>query len=381
MSKANSYLYLSRHNIYYLRVIIPINDTGIVTTKEYRKSLQTRDPVIAQKRSVALRACLGDLYNGQRCVMVGWSDLQKILDQKLLQLIAIEKEYVEKNGPRSPAIEKIWNQEDLPFYQSEINSIFNASDDVDVPLFVSGSKAEEILKKNGVDLEDSPELFSKFCISVLQMLIEYNSQRIDINNAARTYAPHSSTIISAIKSPPIITHEPSDLLSIVIEEFCDEKVKEKEKSWSLGTELKNRATFKTFFEVVQDTPIANITSATARRYKKELQRLPKNRNKRAEYREKTIEQILVMKTPDQHLLSTSKQNSHLGLMSSFFKWAVIHGYAERNLFTGLGRKDKKPDQDKRLTFNETDLQSLFTTPVFQEGERKHPYLLRVKLLS
>jgi len=41
MVPANSYLYLSRHNIYYFRAIIPTKLHGGGKNREYRKSLQT----------------------------------------------------------------------------------------------------------------------------------------------------------------------------------------------------------------------------------------------------------------------------------------------------------------------------------------------------
>ncbi len=379
MGKVNSYLYLSRHNIYYCRVIIPIDVTGNVTKKEYRRSLQTRDPKTAHKRCSALRVCLDGLYNGQRCVMVGWSELQKILDQKLVQLIVREQEYVESNGPRPPIIEDVWFQEDLPFHKNEIDAILNSPDDVDVPLMVSGAKARKILEENDIDLSGSHELFVKFCVSLLQMYIEYNNQRIEINNTARMYAPQSFYVSPAYKSQPVVEQEPSELLSKVIEEFCDEKIKGK--NWNPDTQVKNRAAFKTFLEVVQDMPIVDVTKGVARYYKSTLQKLPANRNKKPQYREKSIKQLLAMKVPDDDLLSISKINSYLGLISSFFKWADTQGYVEGNVFTGMGIKDTTPAYEKRFPFDDKDLQNLFSTPLFQKGERKYPYYYWLPLIA
>jgi hypothetical protein len=43
MVSNKAYLYLSRHNIYYFRVIVALGVLGSITKYEYRKSLQTRD--------------------------------------------------------------------------------------------------------------------------------------------------------------------------------------------------------------------------------------------------------------------------------------------------------------------------------------------------
>lgn len=389
MGKANSHLYLSRHNIYYCRVVVPIGIPGSVIKKEYRRSLRTRDPKTAQKRCAALRVCLEGLCNRQRCVMVGWSELQKILDKKLMQLIAQEHEYVERNGPRSPAIEKTWLQEDLPFYQNEINAILNSADDVDVPLFVSGGDAKKILEESGIDLSESPELFVKFCVSVLQMYIAYNTKRIEINNAARAYVPQASVeqpiVSQSIHIPPVFNSQPlakpasTKLLSEVIEEYCEEKIDANH--WKPQTQVVNKAAFQTFLEIVNDMPIAEVTSEVARYYKSTLRKLPANRSKRPQYREKSIKQLQMMKVPAEDRLSISKVNSYLGLLSSFFKWADTHGYVERNVFTGLSIKDTTPDHEKRLPFDDSDLQRLFETSEFQDGERLHPYYYWLPLIA
>jgi len=58
MSANNPFTYLSRHNVFYFRVVILIRDGVAEVKQEYRKSLRTRDPSAARKMSRVLRACV-----------------------------------------------------------------------------------------------------------------------------------------------------------------------------------------------------------------------------------------------------------------------------------------------------------------------------------
>ncbi len=53
----DSYLYLSRHNVYYFRVIIPDGIKEGLHKLEYKRSLRTRSLVVARYMSRALRVC------------------------------------------------------------------------------------------------------------------------------------------------------------------------------------------------------------------------------------------------------------------------------------------------------------------------------------
>lgn len=49
MVHSDSYLYLSRHNIYYFRAIVPNVTREELHKREYRRSMQTRSLHVAQR--------------------------------------------------------------------------------------------------------------------------------------------------------------------------------------------------------------------------------------------------------------------------------------------------------------------------------------------
>ena len=88
MRLGDRYLYLSRHNVFYFRVIVHVVENGCNVKKEYRRSLQTRTPQLARSLGRAMRwsfekHCLAGEVN-----IVEWDKIKATLDEKLLQLIA-----------------------------------------------------------------------------------------------------------------------------------------------------------------------------------------------------------------------------------------------------------------------------------------------------
>ena len=126
MVSKKAYLYLSRHNIYYFRVIVPLGVLGSITKHEYRKSLQTRDPTVACKISGAMRAFLEQHYVTGRSELMKWADLKKVLDEKLGQLIAAEHAHIEKKGPYSTATEDYWLHNPIPNYEEAAEEVSQA---------------------------------------------------------------------------------------------------------------------------------------------------------------------------------------------------------------------------------------------------------------
>jgi len=57
MIHIDSYLYLSRHNIYYFRAIVPNGIREELHKREYRRSMQTRKLRDARAIARALRVC------------------------------------------------------------------------------------------------------------------------------------------------------------------------------------------------------------------------------------------------------------------------------------------------------------------------------------
>jgi integrase len=104
-------------------------------------------------------------------------------------------------------------------------------------------------------------------------------------------------------------------------------------------------------------------------------------NKKPLYRDKTIQEVAAMKVPKDDLLSITKINSYMGRLSQFFIWAGKNGYTSKNPFSGIGIKNKVLDHEKREIFEDSDIKALFSTPVFQKRDYKHPHYYWLPLIG
>ena len=170
-----------------------------------------------------------------------------------------------------------------------------------------------------------------------------------------------------------LEQQSSELLSVVIGLFIEEKLRLN--AWSDKTYVTYKVIYQDLTEFIGDNMIKTITNQDAQLIKKSLQSLPSSRNKRAEYRNSSIKQILKMKVPANHLMSIRTINTRLGCYSELFKWALNNGYADVNVFSGLGLKDNRNNRDLRLPFTPTDLKAIFSPATINRASKPWQYWL------
>jgi len=164
-----------------------------------------------------------------------------------------------------------------------------------------------------------------------------------------------------------IEQNTSELLSVVTGLFIEEKLRLN--AWSDKTYVTYKVIYQDLTEFIGDKMIKTITNQDAQSIKKSLQSLPSSRNKRAEYRNSSIKQILKMKVPISHLMSVRTINTRLGCYSELFKWALNNGYADVNIFSGLGLKDNRNNRDLRLPFTPIDLKAIFSPAIINKASK------------
>ena len=171
------------------------------------------------------------------------------------------------------------------------------------------------------------------------------------------------------------SQETSELVSVVIERFIDEKLRAN--SWTDKTYITYKAIYQDLAEFIGNKGIKTVTHQDAQTIKKGLQRLPSSRNKRAMYKGKTINQVLKMNVPDSHLMSIKTINTRLGCYSELFKWSFKNGYSDINVFDGLSLKDNRKVRDLRLPFTPQDLKAIFSSNTITKSSKPWQYWLPV----
>lgn len=385
MVHVDSYLYLSRHNIYYFRAIVPKDIGASLHKREYRRSMQTRNLQVARSMARVLRGCFETHIERIQADMVEWEQLRQLLDKRLELLLASEKEDLRKTGPYAIGIHDHWKQEVIPNYQKAIHAISSlrgqpAGDTTldRIPAFAK-KLSEGILRDAGITLDDSLELFLGFCEATMNMYLEYYHQRLSFNSQAYSFQVGVPPILSTMPLPDSDSNVSSNLISQVVESYCEEMVSGG--NWTPKTELEYRAVYKMLISIINDRPINTVSYPDAQVFKSSLVKLPSNISKKPLYRDKPVKDVLAMKVPKSDLLSISKVNAYISRVSSLFIWAVKNGYAQQNPFSGQKIKENRAEHEMREVFSDSDLQALFGTSSYKSGKHKHPHYYWLPLLG
>jgi integrase len=331
-----------------------------------------------------LRVCFDAYIEDVRGYMISWEGLRDILDERLRELIDAERIQLKKEGPYPVNSSEIRKMNTISSYRKAIETISairvdpKSSGSAAIPPFAQ-KLASEILKSANIELEESSDLYNRFCEATLEMYLGFTEHRIALNDEARSFNVVQSL---PIVTPPSVTSMKDDItpLSEVAEKYCKEMVAGK--NWSVKTESEMRYAYSLLAKITNDMPITSFDDHTAQFFKETLQKLPSNMNKKPLYRTKTIKELVATKIPQEDLLSITKINALIGRVSQLFKWASKNSYAKSNPFAGIGIKQKKGVKDKpRVPFEDSDLITLFSTSLFQKGTILHPHYYWLPLLG
>ncbi|GAA0696505.1 hypothetical protein GCM10009104_25650 [Marinobacterium maritimum] len=185
----------------------------------------------------------------------------------------------------------------------------------------------------------------------------------------------TSAAISATKKKP----QPKRLVSSVYKEYAAEKIKLGE--WSRQrTQNENDLSLRMFTELVGDLDIAQIDKEHGRAFKEKLLRYPAQREKLAALKDLPIDAILEGEQAYETISIRTAHNRFVKV-TAFLNWATSNGYIESNPLSGMGIKINKNKKDSRKPFSESDLKSIFSSPVFTQGKHKHDYYYWLPLIG
>lgn len=387
MSANNPFTYLSRHNVFYFRVVVLIQNGDADCRQEYRRSLRTRDPSAARKMTRVLMTCVDKVCDGGGINLATWETLKKILDDHLVQLIAKARERIADKGPYSISTEDVWEGKLIPNYEKHADEVsrkrFEQLIGKDVHLAIHHHlDPDRILKEHGIaDLKDNPDLYMQFCEYALRMLAVAYERKLDLNKEVKTFHAGSFTPGQEpqVPSSSNTQQESIDLLSEVAKKYRNELMAGE--NWTEKTHGEYQSAHDLLIEILNDRSITTVDSKAAQFFKATLQELPKNRTTKPQYKGKSIDQLRKMKIPDEHRLSIPSVNKYIGMASYLMNWAVKNGYTTSNPFAGIKLKENKQAQDKKLPFSNNDLVALFSSLIYLDCKCKHGYYYWLPLIA
>jgi len=122
---------------------------------------------------------------------------------------------------------------------------------------------------------------------------------------------------------------PQKLLSQVVDEY----IQDRKYRWSSKTLVEYESAYQVILKVMEDRDIRSYEKADLITFRDTILRLPPNLTKKAEFKGKTIQQIVEL--PNLERISDKTANGYLVNTAAVFKWAVKQGYLETNYADGL----------------------------------------------
>lgn len=142
--------------------------------------------------------------------------------------------------------------------------------------------------------------------------------------------------------------------------------------------LDYEAALNDFIELHGNTPLSSVTRDSVIQVYNQFKRLPSNRRKLPEFRDKNLHEILSM--PCNRPMSKTTHRKFITRVSQFFNWCVYWEKMTRNPAAGLVEKAGDGSND-RHPFNDEDLRRLFSSTEFRDKSFKHPYQYWVPLIA
>jgi len=253
---------------------------------------------------------------------------------------------------------------------------------IDLKLIRQNWKRDVLNESGKTDDDFRNELEDKWKLGLWE---NGEDKKLNLSPVIENYAPEP--IEPYIVQPKSIEQKynkvkssPSPLFSKVIQEFYERMKINKRRTKTIGA---SKDAFNQLIEIIGDKPIGDYTNADARDYRNTLSKLPKNRNKMVEYRDKTLNEILSMDVPMKDRISQQTEKLINSKISGFFNYCLDEypDYVGSNVFrkkyqqtSSVKLKDKKEsftDEDLHLIFNpKTYLPAIFENPL---SRIKYPY--------
>lgn len=372
--KEPSFLVRQPHG-YCFRINVPKDLRAVVALHEIRYSLQTRDYLHAKSQALSLgvqiRRLFSELRRSNNLPHLSPKDLKRIIKEFILsELSRADKQRLLFDN-LTPALQQdikneyanISYQSYLAFTQRQYHRVYDL--------------ARSLLKDNGLDTpaEDSTE-FRELCRELIRatgFVAGVNIDREDgVYDSGREHDPdfYDKYLTEPVSAPipPAAPVDDSPLLSEAIDRFLTERTNAR--NWKKYYRKEMVACLNTFQEFVgEDIQTSQISSKLLVSFKDALMRLPANRNKIKEYRDKSLKEILEM--PVSKPMASNTVDKYLTRLGTFLNYAKNHGFVAENYATGMKIKPIVRDDEERDGFTAQDMHHIFNSPEYQNDSFKY----------
>ncbi len=371
MGKFFSSCYLIRNPYSYcVRVVVPADLRKKIGKTELRYSLRTVSLGEAKKRAHSISAFIFELFlkirrNGdmEKFREISPDDIKKMVMDHVKRLLDLHEEMsvifpvrVERRG-YAHALTKLEN--------SAYKDGLLKNDHSDVTHI-----ADDILKTEGIILDPDSPAYKVLCREVLKGEILANDimmkRELGDFEFELPYFPTKQTL-------PKVTAPDSIPFKDAVRKFIDGKNTDRGREWNPKTKDKFESSLGLAVEYFGNVLISEITNEKLREYRNALLKFPSNRNKRSQYKNLTIHDIIKMNIPKEHLLDITTINDHISRLYSLFEHAVVNRWGvPSNPVKDLKLVNPRAN-GKRKAFSSEQLTNLLRSTQYLNDEFQKPF--------
>ncbi|WP_081763566.1 site-specific integrase [Imhoffiella purpurea] len=213
-----------------------------------------------------------------------------------------------------------------------------------------------------------------------QREINESSSATDPDKQPRLESNHLKEILSAINN-----HHRAHVNSIPLKEAFDKFLVENQTSWSnitTGQNYRNEI-FNLFYQLTGDISTGDVTKEHVQEFKELILKLPSNRSKKTQYKDKTARALLKSVIPENDQISATTKKKYLNRLSSFISWLYKNNYCIAGLTNSLSNviRSESITHEERKAYTCDDLRKLFNSRHYTTGLHKEPYRFWVPLIG
>lgn len=388
-----------KNGLYYLRVVIPADLRPLVGKGELRYSLKTGYRSEASHRAGHVAARLKALLNDLRGLSMSKFTKDQVRPLVEQYVHARLEDFTTANAFRMQDEIRATKGEELPIDKAKhpfwsmlkelrvINE--ERKKDRNGAIIARG---EAFLGNEGfTEFLESPE-FSHFCVGIstaekkflnyfLAILNEKRNPEQRLQELLDTENYHPRLPGSSHRKQATEAHQPAvptskDLISLSLLQMVQKYIEERREYWKLSTAEEYPHILSEFVEIVGDVEAEKLNKSVLRYYRETLQKLPRARGRKSQYRGKSVSDVLKMDYTDK--VTSKTVNKHLLVVSGMLKWAVGSGYCAENYATGLQIKLQKSNpKDARSIWSKDELSILFSKENYPLNDKAHMFWLPI----
>ena len=157
----------------------------------------------------------------------------------------------------------------------------------------------------------------------------------------------------------------SDTPMLTFSEVYSRFMNDATQDWSPRTRLAYETTRRLALSIIgSDRPIEQLTRVVCRDFLDTLRFLPKRASRAFPALSAKQAAAMARETGFADLIGPSNVNTYLNKLCVVLNWAVIEGYLSKNNLKGLRVADPVNQRDKRLPFDEAQLEAIFSAPLY-----------------